>query len=211
MQQTSDHHRTVWQCTDCCCSPIAACARLQDVDHDMWRNCSDCRHGYSGQLNRCPVQTVILHTQSPGSESDQSCPGVSYLPPQTDHQILSDLTAGVSVTCCAQVAELERLRRAEETRLKGLLKQQEVLKAEQFKRSQKLFELRSAERELISDISGGQGQNKNLAARISALDEQVTHLAARDQVSLGRAIPPSQMLRISGMSSSTPTQLCYSR
>lgn len=68
---------------------------------------------------------------------------------------------------------MERLRRAEETRLKGLLKQQEVLKAEQFKRSQKLFELRSAERELISDISGGQGQNKNLAARISALDEQV--------------------------------------
>ncbi|MEW5311178.1 MAG: hypothetical protein WDW38_002914 [Sanguina aurantia] len=73
----------------------------------------------------------------------------------------------------AKVAELERLRRAEETRLKGLLKQQEVLKAEQFKRSQRLFELRSAERELISDISGGQGQNKNLAARISALDEQV--------------------------------------
>lgn len=90
-----------------------------------------------------------------------------------------------------QVAELERLRRAEETRLKGLLKQQEVLKAEQFKRSQKLFELRSAERELISDISGGQGQNKNLAARISALDEQVGGMASGDLKGqpIGKRVP----------------------
>lgn len=41
------------------------------------------------------------------------------------------------------------------------------------RRNQKLFELRGKEKELISEISGGQGQNKNLAARISALDEQV--------------------------------------
>jgi hypothetical protein len=37
----------------------------------------------------------------------------------------------------------------------------------------RLFELRTRERELISEISGGQGQNKNLAGRIAGLDEQV--------------------------------------
>lgn len=37
----------------------------------------------------------------------------------------------------------------------------------------RLFELRTRERELVSEISGGQGQNKNLAARIASLDEQV--------------------------------------
>ena len=53
------------------------------------------------------------------------------------------------------------------------IKENEAFKKEQFKRSQKLFELRSHERELISNISGGQGQNKNLAVRITHLDEQV--------------------------------------
>ncbi len=37
----------------------------------------------------------------------------------------------------------------------------------------RLFELRTKERELISEISGGQGQNKNMASRIAQLDEQV--------------------------------------
>lgn len=58
-------------------------------------------------------------------------------------------------------------------RLKAAIKENDDLKKEQFKRSQRLFELRTKERELISEISGGQGQNKNLAARISQLDEQV--------------------------------------
>ena len=60
-----------------------------------------------------------------------------------------------------------------------MLKENEDLKKEQFRRSQQLFALRSAERELISDISGGQGQNKNLAARIATLDEQVSSRASR--------------------------------
>ncbi|GAX79427.1 hypothetical protein CEUSTIGMA_g6868.t1 [Chlamydomonas eustigma] len=72
-----------------------------------------------------------------------------------------------------KVAELEAMRKAEELRLKMTLKDNEGLKKEQFKRSQRLFELRTRERELISDISGGQGQNKNLAVRITQLDEQV--------------------------------------
>jgi len=37
----------------------------------------------------------------------------------------------------------------------------------------RLFELRTKERELISEISGGQGQNKNLAGRLAGLDDQV--------------------------------------
>ncbi len=37
----------------------------------------------------------------------------------------------------------------------------------------RLFELRTKERDLISEISGSQGQNKNLSSRIAALDEQV--------------------------------------
>ena len=65
------------------------------------------------------------------------------------------------------------LPQAEEIRLKAVIKENENLKKEQFKRSQKLFEHRSHERELISSISGGQGQNKNLSVRISHLDEQV--------------------------------------
>ena len=62
---------------------------------------------------------------------------------------------------------------AEEVRLKETIKENDALKKQQFKRSQKLFELRTKERELISNISGGQGQNKNLAVRITHLDEQV--------------------------------------
>ncbi|PNH02795.1 Coiled-coil domain-containing protein 39 [Tetrabaena socialis] len=73
----------------------------------------------------------------------------------------------------AKAAALEAMRKGEEVRLKAVIKEHELLKKEQYKRSQVLFELRSKERELISEISGGQGQNKNLAARIHALDEQV--------------------------------------
>jgi chromosome segregation ATPase len=73
----------------------------------------------------------------------------------------------------AKVAELELMRTEEEVALRAANKLNEQLKKEQFRRSQALFELRTKERELISEISGGQGQNKNLAARISQLDEQV--------------------------------------
>lgn len=72
-----------------------------------------------------------------------------------------------------KVQELDNMRKAEEQRLKAAIKMKEDLKKDQFKRSQKLFELRTKERELIGNISGGQAQNKNLAVRISQLDEQV--------------------------------------
>jgi hypothetical protein len=55
---------------------------------------------------------------------------------------------------CLEVGELDALRKAEEARLKGLLKEQEGLKKVHFKRSQQLFELRSKERMLISEIAG---------------------------------------------------------
>ncbi|GBF94678.1 flagella associated protein [Raphidocelis subcapitata] len=74
----------------------------------------------------------------------------------------------------ARVAELEGVRRAEDARLKGLQKEVEGLKKDQFRAGQALFALRQRERELISEISGGQGQNRNLAARLLQLDEQST-------------------------------------
>eukprot|EP00195_Chlamydomonas_chlamydogama_P009299 CAMPEP_0202915398 /NCGR_PEP_ID=MMETSP1392-20130828/65575_1 /ASSEMBLY_ACC=CAM_ASM_000868 /TAXON_ID=225041 /ORGANISM="Chlamydomonas chlamydogama, Strain SAG 11-48b" /LENGTH=937 /DNA_ID=CAMNT_0049607407 /DNA_START=168 /DNA_END=2981 /DNA_ORIENTATION=- len=84
---------------------------------------------------------------------------------ETEFQALDSLES--------KVEELDAMRKGEEARLKAVIKEGEDLKKEQFRRSQKLFELRQKERELISEISGGQGQNKNLAARIAALDEQV--------------------------------------
>eukprot|EP00798_Chlamydomonas_sp_ICE-L_P017612 gene17612-23945_t len=72
-----------------------------------------------------------------------------------------------------KVAQLESIRVAEEAALKQAQQETDQHKKEQFKRSQKLFALRETERDLISEISGGQGQNKNLASRISTLDEQV--------------------------------------
>lgn len=44
------------------------------------------------------------------------------------------------------------MRRGEEARLKAILKEHELLKKEQYKRSQVLFDLRQKERELISEI-----------------------------------------------------------
>jgi len=76
-------------------------------------------------------------------------------------------------TLGSKVEELEVLRKADEAHLKSVIKEAEDLKKEQFKRSQRLFELRTKERDMISEISGGQGQNKNLSSRISSLDEQV--------------------------------------
>ncbi|KAI8473820.1 MAG: hypothetical protein J3K34DRAFT_166010 [Monoraphidium minutum] len=74
----------------------------------------------------------------------------------------------------ARVAELEGVRRAEEARLKALQREVEALKKDQFRAGQALFALRQRERELISEISGGQGQNRNLASRLLQLDEQAT-------------------------------------
>lgn len=51
-----------------------------------------------------------------------------------------------------QAAELEALRKGEEARLRAITKEHELLKKEQYKRAQVLFDLRTKERELISEI-----------------------------------------------------------
>ena len=48
-----------------------------------------------------------------------------------------------------------------------------VLKGQQVKQGQELFTLRNAEKEMISEIAGGQAQHKNVAERIRKLDEKV--------------------------------------
>lgn len=71
-----------------------------------------------------------------------------------------------------QASELEALRKREEANLKVLQKEHEQLKKEQFKAGQGLHALRNREKELISEIAGGQSQSRNLTARLKALDEQ---------------------------------------
>lgn len=77
--------------------------------------------------------------------------------------------------CCRplQVSQLEAIRKREEANLKALQLEHEALKKEQFKAGQGLHQLRSREKELISEIAGGQSQSKNLSARLKALDEQL--------------------------------------
>ncbi|KAK9820385.1 hypothetical protein WJX72_009778 [[Myrmecia] bisecta] len=72
-----------------------------------------------------------------------------------------------------RVKELEDMRQREQDRLVAVEKELKGLKTEQFKRGQELFSLRSKEKEMISEIAGGQAQNKNLAEKINGLDDQV--------------------------------------
>ena len=67
---------------------------------------------------------------------------------------------------------------AEAARLDAVRKEMHVLKGQQVKQGQELFTLRNAEKEMISEIAGGQAQHKNVAERIRKLDEKVraTHL-----------------------------------
>lgn len=53
-----------------------------------------------------------------------------------------------------------------------------VLKGQQVKQGQELFTLRNAEKEMISEIAGGQAQHKNVAERIRKLDEKVRATSA---------------------------------
>ena len=53
-----------------------------------------------------------------------------------------------------------------------------VLKGQQVKQGQELFTLRNAEKEMISEIAGGQAQHKNVAERIRKLDEKVRAMLA---------------------------------
>ena len=71
------------------------------------------------------------------------------------------------------MSQLEAIRKREEGNLKALQLDHEQSKKEQFKASQNLHTQRQKEKELISEIAGGQGQSKNLAARLKALDEQL--------------------------------------
>ncbi len=65
---------------------------------------------------------------------------------------VSCLTRVVPATCHVQAAELEAMRKGEESRLRAITKEHELLKKEQYKRAQVLFDLRTKERELISEI-----------------------------------------------------------
>ena len=73
----------------------------------------------------------------------------------------------------SKVNELESMFSAEEKRLAAQIKAVADMKKVMFKESQRLFELRNQERDLIAEIAGGQAQNKNLAGNISKNDSQV--------------------------------------
>ena len=47
------------------------------------------------------------------------------------------------------------------------------LKETMFKSGQKLFALRTKERDLIAEIAGGQSQNKNMNLKVNQLDSQI--------------------------------------
>lgn len=70
-------------------------------------------------------------------------------------------------------AELRRLQDAEEQKLRDVQKQVVDLKETMFKSGQKLFALRTKERDLIAEIAGGQSQNKNMNLKVNQLDSQI--------------------------------------
>ena len=77
--------------------------------------------------------------------------------------------------------ELHNINNEEQERLKQGMKEVSDLKELLFKHSQELFSLRTAERDHIAEIAGGQSQNKNLTHKISVLDAQVTGDANEDE------------------------------
>ena len=78
---------------------------------------------------------------------------------------------------------------AEAARLDAVRKEMHVLKGQQVKQGQELFTLRNAEKEMISEIAGGQAQHKNVAERIRKLDEKVRATSAYLVESLGAERP----------------------
>ncbi len=62
---------------------------------------------------------------------------------------------------------------AEEQKLADLEKQIKSLKTEQFKKGQVLFGLRELEKELSSELAGGQAQSRNLDSKINQLGDEV--------------------------------------
>ena len=63
---------------------------------------------------------------------------------------------------------------AEEQKLASLEKQIKLLKSEQFKKGQVLFGLREQEKELSSELAGGQAQSKNLGSKVNQLSDEVS-------------------------------------
>ncbi|KAF8063069.1 CCDC39 [Scenedesmus sp. PABB004] len=72
-----------------------------------------------------------------------------------------------------QVSQLEALRRRDEAGLRALQGEHEALRREALRAGASLHALRVREKELVSEIAGGQGQARNLGARMRALDEQL--------------------------------------
>lgn len=69
-------------------------------------------------------------------------------------------------------AELETLRVAEGRRAADAEREVKELEKALYAQSQSLFKERSREKDLISTISGGQAQNRNMVAKIQQLDDQ---------------------------------------
>lgn len=65
------------------------------------------------------------------------------------------------------------VEQAEEQKLASLERQMKLLKTEQFKKGQVLFGLREQEKELSSELSGGQAQSKNLGSKLNQLGDEV--------------------------------------
>ncbi|CAG9467503.1 unnamed protein product [Pedinophyceae sp. YPF-701] len=72
-----------------------------------------------------------------------------------------------------KAAQLEEMSVVEAGKLKSAMKEAAQLKETVFRRSEVLFDLRRKERELVAEISGGQGQLKNMDAKIRGLEAQV--------------------------------------
>lgn len=79
----------------------------------------------------------------------------------------------------AKEAELENLRRAEEQHNLEVEKEIKELEKVQYRQAQALSKERMREKDLISEISGGQGQNRNMVAKIQQLDDQVRYSDCR--------------------------------
>ncbi len=90
------------------------------------------------------------------------------------------LGEGVSwqLNCCISASSADSWQcvvQIEAGRLAAVSKQLKVLKADQFKKGQRLFGLKGQEQELASDINGGHAQNRNLSHQLRKLDEKVRH------------------------------------
>ena len=59
-----------------------------------------------------------------------------------------------------------------ENTFKELDREMNMLKEEQYLKSQELFNVRKSEANLLAEISGAQAQNKNMLAKVNQLDQE---------------------------------------